>query len=231
MQLFGSIKAIEPAGIDGMIIYFNGESLTDQNNAVQGMARGLKAAALPWVKALIAGYDSLLVLYDLQRADSHKVYQTLRNIAPQVEQPGEHDHHTLPVWYGAPEANDLATIAAHTGLSQERIIALHSGQDYRVFTVGFSPGFGYMGELDPQLSCPRLDSPRTRVPAGAVAIADRQTAIYPSASPGGWHLLGLCPLPLYRPDASQAVTLKAGDTVAFEAIDEFTFRELYDAHH
>ncbi len=230
MQFFGRIKDIQPAGIDGVIIYFHGDTLTDKNDAVQAMARGLKGRRLSWIKSLIAGYDSLLVLFDLQRADTHLVYGTLRQTSPREATQDEHSHYELPVWYGASGADDFAVISEKTGLGKADIISLHANQTFKVFTVGFSPGFAYMGELDEALRCPRLASPRKKVPAGAVAIADRQTAVYPNASPGGWNLLGRCPLPLFKADGSQPVTLRAGDTVTFTEIDEATFKELSDAH-
>lgn len=230
MRFFGRIKDIQPAGIDGVIIYFSGDTLTDKNDAVQALARGLRAQRLMWLKSLIAGYDSLLVLFDLQRADVHLVYRTLKNTQPREAGADEHSHYELPVWYGAPSANDIAVVSEKTGLSEDEVIATHLRQQYRVFTVGFSPGFAYMGETSESLSCPRLESPRKKVPAGAVAIADRQTAVYPNESPGGWNLLGLCPLPLFKADGSQPITLRAGDTVNFVQVDEATFRELADKH-
>ena len=92
---------------------------------------------------------------------------------------------------------DLAEVAQACGLGVAEVIALHSAVEYRVGAIGFAPGFAYLGELDSRLQLPRRATPRTRVPAGSLAIAERQTAVYPQASPGGWHLLGRCPLSLF----------------------------------
>ena len=226
MEAFGNITRIEPAGIDGLIVYFEHDTLSQTNQAVQAMKRALKHSNPVWLNALIPGYDSLLVLFNLQHADVHTVYQALRHAKPTGQSQHKSEHYTLPVWYQAASADDFDAISQHTGLTASQIIEHHTSQDFHVFTVGFAPGFAYMGELPEVLSCPRLTTPRTRVPKGAVAIADRQTAVYPSASPGGWHLLGLCPTALFDLTWQQPVKLQPGDTVRFYAIDEQQYKAL-----
>lgn len=135
----------------------------------------------------------------------------------------------LPVWYLSHW--DLSRVAEHCGLTPEQVIQRHSEQDYLVYSIGFAPGFAYLGQLAEALATPRLSTPRSKVPKGAVAIADRQTAVYPAESPGGWNILGLCPLPLFNPDAlSQAeqdeqpvLPFTVGDSVRFKPVsrDEF----------
>ena len=126
----------------------------------------------------------------------------------------------LPIWYAG---EDLATVAAACDLSGSEVIALHSGVEYRVGAIGFAPGFAYLSELDGRLALPRRSTPRTHVPAGSLAIAERQTAIYPQASPGGWHLLGRCPWSLFDWQAAQPCRLALGDRVRFVAIDQHTY--------
>ena len=225
MEAFGAVRDIQPAGIDGLIVYFDGATLTQANQAVQNMKSAIREDNPIWLKALIPGYDTLLVLFNLNLADSHTVYQELRSVKPAQHTAASGQRHRLAVWYGAPQASDFDIIRRHSGLSDEQIITQHTSQPFTVFTVGFAPGFAYMGELPDTLHCPRLDSPRKKVPAGAVAIADAQTAVYPAASPGGWNLLGLCPEPLFNPDWAQPVKLQAGDTVEFYAITEAQYRE------
>jgi KipI family sensor histidine kinase inhibitor len=103
------------------------------------------------------------------------------------------------------------------------VIAAHSGVQYRVGAIGFAPGFAYLGMLDARLVLPRRSTPRTHVPAGSVAIAEQQTAIYPQASPGGWHLLGLCPWPMFSLAGTAPCRLALGDRVRFVAIDQATY--------
>lgn len=126
----------------------------------------------------------------------------------------------LPVWYNSNVAPDLAAVAHQHGLSTQQVAALHSAIDYPVYAVGFTPGFAYLGFVDQQLATPRHATPRVSVPAGSVAIADRQTAVYPTATPGGWNIIGQSPIPL-SPDWCQV-----GDRVRFVAVDEARFYEL-----
>lgn len=172
----------------------------------------------------VLAYDTLLLIFTLPCAQQFNTRLDLPvpvlNALPTVGQ-----QHRIPVCYDAEFALDLADIAAHTGLSPQAVIAAHQSTEYRVLAMGFSPGFGYCGSLPEALSMPRKAHPRTQVPAGSVAIAENQTAIYPNASPGGWHILGRCPLRLF--DASQplahASLLQTGDRVCFYAIDRNTF--------
>ncbi|MNZ74355.1 Kinase A inhibitor [compost metagenome] len=115
-------------------------------------------------------------------------------------------------------------MAATTGLTAEQVIDLHAGREYRVGAIGFAPGFAYLGDLDERLALPRRATPRTRVPTGSLAIAERQTAIYPQASPGGWHLLGRTAAALFDPQAEPPCPLALGDRVRFLPIDEAAYR-------
>ena len=123
--------------------------------------------------------------------------------------------HTIPVRYDGP---DLAYVAMETGLTPEQIVERHSAREYLVYLLGFVPGFGYLGDLDPSLVLPRRAAPRTRVPPGSVAIAGAQTAVYPLATPGGWHLIGTTTTAMFDPAREPAALLKAGDRVRFEPV-------------
>ncbi|MDU0113222.1 5-oxoprolinase subunit PxpB [Psychrosphaera aquimarina] len=126
----------------------------------------------------------------------------------------------LPVYYSVQTGPDLERIANHHNLNVEDVIRIHQQQTYRVFAIGFAPGFGYLGQVDEQIAMPRLATPRAIVPKGAVAIADRQTAVYPAASPGGWNIIGQCPLLMFNPDVEPSMPFKVGDSVQFKAIDQ-----------
>ncbi len=132
----------------------------------------------------------------------------------------------LPVWYSPESGTDLQALADEKNLSVEQIITLHTERDYLAYANGFAPGFCYLGEVSDSLATPRLPSPRRSVPAGSVAIADRQTAVYPKASPGGWRLIGRCPLPLFDLVNNPPNRIIVGDRVRFEAIDKARFIEL-----
>lgn len=131
--------------------------------------------------------------------------------------------HTIPVLYGGEWGPDLKDLATFAGLTPTETIRLHTSVRYRVYMLGFSPGFPYLGPVPERLAMARLSTPRTKVPVGSVGIADRQTGIYPSSTPGGWRLIGRTPIPLFRKTDSSPFLLKPGDLVQFKSIsrDEF----------
>jgi inhibitor of KinA len=129
----------------------------------------------------------------------------------------------IPVCYGGIYGEDLQAIAHSRGLSADEVIALHCGATYHVHMLGFVPGFAYLGGLDARLATPRRDTPRPRVPAGSVAIAGEQTAVYPLETPGGWQIIGRTPLQLFTPEATPPSLLNAGDSVRFVPISAQEF--------
>ena len=127
---------------------------------------------------------------------------------------------TLPVRYGGAHGPDLDDVAARTGLSADEVVHRHAGTEVGVYMLGFLPGYAFLGDTDPALHLPRRSGPRTRVPAGSVAIATTLTGVYPVDSPGGWHLVGHCPVPMFDAAASPPALLAPGDRVRFRSIDD-----------
>jgi KipI family sensor histidine kinase inhibitor len=123
----------------------------------------------------------------------------------------------IPVAYGGANGPDLDAVAELTGHTPDEVVAMHSGAEYLVYFLGFSPGFPYLGGLPESIAAPRLETPRRRVPAGSVAIGGQQTGVYPIASPGGWRIIGRTPLRLFDPGADPPVLLRMGDHVRFVA--------------
>jgi KipI family sensor histidine kinase inhibitor len=117
-------------------------------------------------------------------------------------------------------------LANNAGLSIEEVVSIHQQSEYRVYAIGFAPGFAYLGELDSRIAAPRLATPRQKVPRGAVAIADRQTAVYPAESPGGWNLIGLCPEPMFDPGVEPSMPVQVGDRVRFKAISRESYLDM-----
>lgn len=173
---------------------------------------------------LVPGWTSLLLHYDLLRTDHRQLSAALKPIIERWQDEPFAAHqsrlHELPVFYNGEDLNEVARLCQ---LSADDVIALHSGQDYSVGAIGFAPGFAYLGTLDARLALPRRSTPRVSVPAGSLAIAERQTAIYPQRSPGGWHLLGRCPWPLFDSSKAPPCPLVLGDRVRFIPIDERRF--------
>lgn len=160
------------------------------------------AAKIPGVVETVPAFASLLVSYDPLITDCDAVaaaVQKLADVDGADAAAGEGKLVTIPVCYGGDFGPDLPFVAEHAGLSEEEVIALHAGREYRIYMLGFLPGFPYLGGLDERLFTPRLGTPRTAIPAGAVGIGGEQTGIYPIASPGGWQLIGRTPLKLFDP--------------------------------
>ncbi len=174
---------------------------------------------------LVPSYTTLMIQTDLPPTQARRlIEQALSDLRPDAQADGR--RHEVPVWYDPQVGPELDVIAARAGLSREAVIALHSGADYPVFALGFAPGFGFMGLVDERLASPRLSTPRQRVAAGSVGIAERQTAAYPAVSPGGWNLIGRTPVALFDRHREGYSLLQPGDRVRFIAIDHARFLAL-----
>jgi inhibitor of KinA len=177
------------------------------------------------VRDLVVGYCSLTVYFDPLAVDSDWLETEVRGLAEEAEGAAEVGGALVevPVCYGGELGPDLPDVARAAGCSEDEVVALHSGAEYRVYLVGFVPGFPYLASVDPRLALPRRASPRQKVPAGSVAIAAGQTGIYPMETPGGWHLIGRTPVRPYDPSRRQPFLFRAGDRVRFTPIDSAAF--------
>ena len=219
---------IEVAGQNAFIVYFADQTSAEVASRIQSACTRIRETMPGMLVDLVPSYASLLVVFDLDRADPFAVRGRLREALSQLRD-GPADAGrlvTLPVYYSEESGPDLGLIAERGGLGIEDVIDIHQQQEYRVYAIGFAPGFAYLGEVDERIAAPRLATPRQKVPRGAVAIADRQTAVYPAVSPGGWNLIGLCPTRMFDPDAEPSMPVDVGDRVRFEAIDREQFLEL-----
>lgn len=180
-----------------------------------------QAGGLPGVIETMPTFRSLTVFFDPLATDRDALLAALRPLiaAAEHDTPAGGRRWRLPVCYEGEAAPDLAEVARTLGIGEDEVVALHSGTDYLVYMLGFLPGFPFMGDLPAALRLPRRKQPRVRVPAGSVAIATALTAIYPWESPGGWHLLGRCPVPLFDPRRASPSLLAAGDRVRFVPVD------------
>jgi len=211
---------IRHLGDRGLLIELGARIDPAVNRRVKRLHRIIARERLHGVVETVPAYASLLVVFDPLQAAPEALKRQIagmcdfedENIAEQravVE---------VPVVYGGEAGPDLDAVAAYHGLSVDDVIRLHTGTVYRVYMIGFTPGFPYMGELPEALDTPRRDTPRTHIPKGSVAIAQRQTGIYPVVSPGGWQIIGCTPLALFDPHKENSSLLTMGDAVRFNPI-------------
>ena len=173
---------------------------------------------------LVPSYNSILVLFDIMQTDRRWLIGQLQPLLNEIEvrAPTESINNIveIPVYYGDEVALDMAVICQHTGLAPDEVIRRHTARLYTVYAIGFSPGFAYLGNVDDSIALPRKQTPRTRIPAGSLGIADNQTAIYPSESPGGWNILGRTPIAMVDFSQPSLTPLNTGDQIRFVAIDK-----------
>lgn len=216
----GALARFLPVGDTAFAVEF-GERIAPEINALVHRAAAVIAQAAPeGMTETVPSFRSLLVNYDPCRTTAAALQQSLAELDL-----GETVHGALsriwriPVLYGGEAGPDLEQVASATGLSADKVIARHSGEVYRVYVLGFLPGFAYLGDVAAELDLPRLSTPRVRVSPGSVAIAQRMTGIYPVASPGGWRLLGNTPVRLFDPRQIPPTLFAPGDGVRFIPID------------
>ncbi|MCP5165420.1 MAG: 5-oxoprolinase subunit PxpB [Pseudomonadales bacterium] len=219
---------LHSAGENALMLYLGDNASPAVAARVQAACKAVETALGDHLVDLVPSYASVLILYDPLLTDhlsvGHRVRRAVANLADVSESQGRLV--VLPVYY-APEAGaDLEMLAQRAGLTPEQLIDLHAGTEYRVYAIGFAPGFAYLGQVDERIAAARLATPRLRVPRGAVAIADRQTAVYPAVSPGGWNLIGRCPTRMFDPTATPAMPVAVGDRVQFEPVDRARYLAL-----
>jgi KipI family sensor histidine kinase inhibitor len=218
-----------PLGDMGLVVQCGGEEFSDAiNAAVRALGRAVADRRLEAVVEVVPTLRSLLVVFDPLRTTAVEIGRALSEVVDEAgsEEPPAGRLIELPVAYGEEFGPDLAAVAQEVGRAESQVIALHADREYRVYMLGFTPGFPYMGALSPSLQVTRLPSPRTRIPRGSVAIAGRMTCVYSVESPGGWSVIGRTPLPIFDPSRRDAFLLEAGDRVRFVPIsrDEYARR-------
>ncbi len=185
----------------------------------------LRAAFGEHLLDLVPSYTTLMVQFAVPPTEARAlINQALAGLQPDAGSAGR--RHEIPVWYDASVGPELPLLAARSGLSEAEVVRLHSAREYPVFALGFAPGFGFMGLVDERLASPRLSTPRKRVAAGSVGIAERQTAAYPAVSPGGWNLIGRTPVRLFDREREGYSLLQPGDRVRFVPVSRSEFLAL-----
>lgn len=227
---------IFPLGDSALSIDWGNRIDERTNRQVLALWECVRRASLPGVRNVIPAYSSLTLIFDADEvwfnAPAATPYDTicrqverlLAGLPETDETPGRQIQ--IPVCYDLALAPDLPALAARRGLPPDKLIELHAAPEYRVFMLGFLPGFPYMGTVDERIATPRLPQPRLRVPAGSVGIAGAQTGIYPLESPGGWNLIGRTPLRLFDAHSPEPTLLQPGDRVRFFPITLRAFHQI-----
>jgi inhibitor of KinA len=230
------MKSLEifPLSERSCTISFGSEINKETLGLVLGFQEVIRKQPFPGFIETVPAYTTLTVYYDpvplmksmvLGESPFSKVSDYLRSIDFRSgELSSSSRRHTIPVCYDLQYGPDLKSLSKRLNLSVDEIIQRHSDETYTVFMIGFTPGFPYMGSIDPSLECDRLEIPRKQVPAGSVGIAGKQTGIYPNASPGGWQIVGRTYLELFSVEGNPPALLQAGDQVKFIPISVAEFK-------
>jgi inhibitor of KinA len=200
----------------------------DINARAIALASRVRGSSLPGIRDVVPTFRSVAVYFDPLLTDYESLIVRLKQhvTAPDLSVPQDSDATEpirVPVCYGGDFGPDLVDVAKFAGVTESEAAQIHASTTYRVFMLGFLPGFAYMGTVDSRIAAPRRPTPRTRVPAGSVAIAGQQTGIYPSESPGGWQLIGRTPLRPFDPLRAAPSVFSAGDLVRFYPIQAADF--------
>ncbi len=223
MKLFHHIEFVQLG--DSALLMILGNSIDPAfNRRVLALSKAL--ADFPGLTDLVPAYASLALHYD-PLIWTHA--NLMASLAPYLEEIEGEIHESrlleIPVCYGGEHGPDLEEVAENVGLRSEEVIVRHSGGEYRVYFLGFTPGFPYLGGLDSKLAMPRMSTPRALVPSGSVGIAGAQTGIYPKDSPGGWRIIGRTPFRLFDPGRQSPCLLAPGDRLRFLPISPEEFDE------
>ncbi|HXI57794.1 MAG TPA: 5-oxoprolinase subunit PxpB [Polyangia bacterium] len=230
---------IEPWGDQAIMVRLGRQIEPAISASVQALTAAVRQAAPAWLVDCVPSYCAVLIQFDPRTAAPADVDSFVRDrlaaaaaagaAAPEFERPSRLVE--IPVCYQPDFGPDLVDVAASCQLSVDEVIQRHAAPEYRVYMLGFRPGFPFLGTVDQRIAVPRLSTPRANVVAGSVGIAGQQTGIYPNAGPGGWRIIGRTPWRLFDASAPQPFRLTAGDGVRFVPIDGAEFARWQDSPH
>jgi inhibitor of KinA len=211
-----------------LLISFGEDISLEHHRSVVSLLHLLEQEPIGGVRNLHPAYSSLLVAFSALHLDHAQLEVTLRKYLARLDcvPPASPQKIEIPVCYDKEFGLDRDDVSAACSLTPDEVIAMHCSHEYTVYFLGFVPGFAYLGDLPAPLEVPRLQRPRRMVPRGSVAIAGRQTAVYPLPTPGGWRILGRTPLAMIRPEGEGASLLRMGDRVRFISISRQQFETM-----
>ena len=219
---------IMPAGDAALIAEFGDTIDENINSYVHALAQKIEEQHIEGIMEIVPTFRSVLVQYDLFVCSYLQMSNMIRDLAKDLDIKGKKVKKIvkIPCCYGARFGLDFADMEKLTGLDRDEIIAIHSSTDYKIYMLGFLPGFVYLGGLDKRIEVPRLTTPRVKIHKGAVGIGGNQTGIYPMDSPGGWRLMGATPVDLYDTERENPILLKAGEYIRFVPISILDYYDI-----
>jgi KipI family sensor histidine kinase inhibitor len=223
--LYSSIRYM-PFGDVALVVELGDAISLEVNSKVLALNEAVLKAKIEGIEEIVTTYRSLLIRYNPLKTTYEQLAFYIKDIAQVLEKKSieiEGKKIIVPVAYGGEYGPDLSYVAKHHGLSEGQVVKLHSGREYRVYMIGFVAGFPYLGEVPDEIATPRLETPRLKVPAGSVGIAEKQTGIYPCEAPGGWRVIGRTPVKLFDPQQEPPALIKPGDRVKFKPISKKEF--------
>lgn len=220
-----------PGGDEALFVEFGDEISPELNRRVRNLKLAIEKEKVPGVVETVPTYRSLLIYFEPWQVHSRELREILFRLSQQsleseLSKPRLIE---IPTVYGGEYGPDLEFVASHNKLSVNEVIQIHTGTPYLIYMIGFLPGFPYLGGMSAKIAAPRLDTPRTRIPAGSVGIAGTQTGIYPAESPGGWRLIGRTPLKVFDPTRQPPTLFQAGDYLKFVSVTPEEFARIGEA--
>ena len=213
------------ASVDAIILYF-GEVISEEvSDRVLALYQYLKASPLKGIIEIIPSYTTLYLQFDLQLHTHESLFAEIEKLSTQQADTAALAGRmmTIPAYFDPSVGLDLERVASMHGLSIDEVVKIYTEKTYRVYTIGFAPGYAYMGSVDARIATPRLATPRAQIPQGSVALANTQCAVYPQASPGGWNILGRTYTEMFDRSIEGFSYLRAGDSVKFVSITKEAF--------
>ena len=228
------MKAIErieyyPLGDSAIVIQLGNEISESIQHHIASICGFLEDYSFEGFVEYVPAFTTVTIFYDALITDYENTKSLLEDMLQEImETPAAVDFSVIeiPVLYGGTQGPDLPLVAAHSGISETEVIALHTSAEYLVYMIGFAPGFPYLGGMNEKIATPRKETPRAKIAAGSVGIAGAQTGIYPIETPGGWQIIGQTPIKLFDLNRQSPALLKAGNKLRFVAINEAEFEKI-----
>lgn len=217
-------------GDSGLRIQFGETISPETNQQIRSFVVLLEQEKIYGILEWIPTYTALSIVYDpyvISYADLEQFVMNLKEKMARIDLPKAEVVH-IPTCYGGDKGPDLAQVADHNGLTEEEVVKIHSGTNYLIYMMGFTPGFPYLGGMSKKIATPRLTVPRPKIAPGSVGIAGEQTGIYSMETPGGWQIIGRTPLKLYDPDRDPPILLKAGNYIRFHPVSEEEYEDILE---